>query len=84
MGLYANNNQTTLQGWDGKQTDRPTSFMMTTKFKGLHVISHNQKRILKPNLNDVQLKYLEALGLEQTIFTESKPPVNNKKYFDSS
>lgn len=84
MRLYVNSNQTTLQGWDGKQTDRPTSFMMTTKFKGLHVIRHNQKRILKPNLNDVQLKYLEALGLGQTIFTESKPPADNKKYFDSS
>lgn len=84
MRLHVNNNQSTLQGWDGKQTDRPTSFMMTTKFKGLHVIRHNQKRILKPNLNDVQLKYLEALGLDQTIFADPSPPANNNKYFDSS
>lgn len=84
MRLYVKNHQTTLQGWDGKQTHRPTSFMMTTKFKGIHVIHHNQKRIIKPNLNDAQLKYLDALGLDQTIFTKPNPPTNNKKYFDSS
>ena len=84
MRLYVKNNQTTLPGWDGKQTQRPTSFMMTTKFKGLHVIRNNQKRILKPNLNPVQIKYLDALGLDHTIFTDPTPTRNNKKYFDSS
>ena len=85
MRLYVKNNQTTtLSGWDGKKTDRPTSFMMTTKFKGLHLMRNNQKRILKPNLNPVQIKYLDALGLDHTIFTDPTPTRNNKKYFDSS
>ena len=84
MRLYVKNNNTTLPGWDGKKTDRPTSFMMTTKFKGLHIVRFNGKRTLKPCLNPIQIKYLDALGLDHTIFTDSSPPENKNKFFNSS
>lgn len=59
-----------LPGWDGKATDRPTSFMMTTKFEGVLVLRSGAERILGRPLTDVQRVYLVALGLPQSVFTQ--------------
>jgi len=44
-----------LEGWDEKATDRPTSFMMTTKFQGIMSVATGNLRVVKPPLNAVQL-----------------------------
>ena len=52
-----------LPGWDRKPTDRPTSFMMTTKFTGIMVIKiDNERRLSKP-LHSDQEAFLMALGI---------------------
>ena len=63
-----------LEGWDGKSTERPTSFMMTTKFAGVTVLSLAGERFVKPALSPVQRSYLRALGLSEEIFTDPRPP----------
>jgi transposase len=73
MRLYVQNHNTSIEGWDGKQTTRPTAFMMTTKFFGVFVIAMAGKRLVKPAFSKVQLKYLDALGVDESIFTDPKP-----------
>jgi transposase len=63
-----------LQGWDGKLTDRPTSFMMTTKFQGIMVAAVGNIRAITPALNHVQIDYLRALDLPTRIFIDPRPP----------
>ena len=67
------NHNTTLDGWDGKPTKRPTTFMMTTKFMGVLVVNIAGQRVVTPALNNVQLQYLEALGVKASIFIDPKP-----------
>jgi hypothetical protein len=62
--------QTTLPGWDNKPTQRPTTFMMTTKFDHIRIIKVGHKRALNGRLSPVQEKYLLALGLTSSIFTQ--------------
>jgi transposase len=62
-----------IPGWDNKPTERPTTFMMTTKFDSIRIIKIRQRRALNGRLSDVQEKYLVALGLTVTIFTQPTP-----------
>jgi hypothetical protein len=65
-----------ITGWQKRQTSRPTSFMMTTKFIGIFVLtSELGKRLAKP-LSPLQIQYLELLELKPDIFT--KPPESRK------
>ncbi len=57
--------QQCLPGWDNKATDRPTAFMMSTKFAGMQIIQCNAKRLLAEPLNHVQTSYLKALHLTE-------------------
>ena len=61
--------ETTVPGWDQKATERPTSFMMTTKFAGLLVLKVGGQRQLARPLSGVQQQYLTALGLSASCFT---------------
>jgi transposase len=74
MRLHLERTGELLEGWDGKLTDRPTSFMMTTKFTGIMVIAAGPVRVIKPALTPVQRAYLKALDLSERIFTEPRPP----------
>lgn len=65
--------QTTIPGWDNKPTERPTTFMMTTKFDNIRIIKVRRQRALNGRLSDVQERYLVALGLTLTIFIEPTP-----------
>ena len=67
---YVNETGKTLPGWDGKRTDRPTSFMMTTKFVKVFVCKIDGQRTLGQPLTSQQLEYLEALGLTPRVFTD--------------
>jgi transposase len=62
-----------LPGWDRKPTDRPTSFMMTTKFTGIMVIKiGNERRLSKP-LHSDQEAFLLALGINLSCFIRPQP-----------
>ena len=73
MRLYVEKTGTTVEGWKGKPTDRPTSFMMTTKFQGLQVVRVGHIRLLKPGLTQTQKNYLLALGVSEMVFTDPRP-----------
>ena len=59
----------TLPGWDKRETQKPTAFMMTTKFAAVMVIKVGAQRQLAPPLSTVQQQYLLALGVPATYFT---------------
>jgi len=60
---------TPVTGWDKKTTDRPTAFMMVTKFSGLIVVKVDPQRHLARVLSSVQQQYLTALSVQATCFT---------------
>jgi transposase len=60
---------TPLTGWDKKATERPTSFMMVTKFAGVIVLKLGHDRQLARPLSAVQQQYLLALDVPATCFT---------------
>lgn len=57
-------------GWNNRQTSRPTSFMMTTKFVSVIVIRTDERRFLAEPLDPVQERYLQILGLSEAVFTD--------------
>jgi hypothetical protein len=60
---------TSLTGWDQKATERPTAFMMATKFAGVLVLKVGPQRQLARPLSAVQQQYLMALEVASTYFT---------------
>jgi hypothetical protein len=60
-------------GLNKRLTDRPTSFMMTTKFVGIIVVNIGSKRRLARPLTPIQEDYLVALGISAKYFTEPTP-----------
>jgi hypothetical protein len=60
-----------LVGWDKKATQKPTAFMMMTKFAAVMVLKVGDQRQLASPLSSVQQSYLNALGVPATSFTLS-------------
>jgi len=60
-----------LIGWDKKATQKPTAFMMMTKFAAVMVIKVRGQRQLAQPLSAIQQAYLNALGIPATAFTLS-------------
>jgi transposase len=58
-----------LTGWDKKATQKPTTFMMMTKFAAVIVLKVGSQRQLVQPLSTVQQPYLLALGIPATYFT---------------
>jgi transposase len=58
-----------LPGWDKRETQKPTAFMMMTKFAAVMVIKVGTQRQLAQPLATVQQQYLLALGVPPTSFT---------------
>jgi transposase len=58
-----------LTGWDKKATQKPTAFMMMTKFAGVMVLKVEGQRQLVHPLSTVQQQYLLALRVPATYFT---------------
>ncbi len=73
MRQYVEQSGEKLSGWDNKPTDRPTAFMMSTKFTGVMVTKIDGHRIIANNLSDIQNIYLVALNLSPAIFTNPRP-----------
>lgn len=68
MRTYVDTTGTSLTGWDRKATERPTAFMMVTKFAGMIVLkSGNHRQFARP-LSVVQQQYLTALDVPATCF----------------
>jgi len=69
MRQYVEVNDCTLTGWERRPTKKPTSFMMTTKFAGILVITSGKNRQLARPLKDFQREYLKAMGVSDEVFT---------------
>jgi transposase len=69
MRQYVETNDCELPGWVRRKTRKPTSFMMTTKFSSIMVVSIGNHRQLAKPLKAVQLEYLKALGVTADTFT---------------
>ena len=65
-----------LPGWDRKETLRPTTFMMTTKFAGLQIVRIGERYRLAQPLRNVQAAYLRALdlSLDDLLSAPTGPP----------
>jgi transposase len=61
----------TLVGWDKKETQKPTAFMMMTKFAAVIVVKGGTQRQLAQPLSTVQQHYLTALGVPTAYCTAS-------------
>jgi transposase len=59
---------TTLPGWDDKPTQRPTSYMMTWKFKGIMILRIGQRCQLARPLSSTQEAFLKALKVPESCF----------------
>jgi transposase len=69
MRRHVDTTSTPLPGWDKKVTERPTAFMMITKFAGVIVLKLGPDRQLARPLSAVQHHYLTALNVPATCFT---------------
>lgn len=68
MRVYVETTGTALPGWDKKATERPTAFMMMTKFAGVLVLKVGRQRQLARPLSAVQQQFLAALGIATPCF----------------
>jgi transposase len=68
LRLHVETTGNALTGWDNKATQKPTAFMMMTKFAGLLVLKSGRHRQLARPLSAVQQQYLTALGLTSSCF----------------
>ena len=77
MRQYLKRTDSVVPGWDHKVTQTPTSFMMTTKFKGVLVVEVDGEWRFTVPLTSEQRQYVQALRLtedsllrkDQTEFT---------------
>ena len=74
MRQYLKRTDSTVPGWDRKPTQTPTSFMMTTKLKGVLVVEVRGEWEFTVPLTSEQQHYVRALGLtEDTLLSKGKP-----------
>ena len=69
LRVHVETTETPWTGWDKKATQKPTAFMMMTKFAAVIVIKVGPQRQLAHPLSTVQQQYLRALGVPATYFT---------------
>lgn len=75
MRVSLKESNTKVVGWNNRQTSRPTSFMMTTKFVSVIVIRTAGQRFLAEPLDPLQERYLRILGLSAAVFTNPSSSV---------
>ncbi len=63
-----------LQGWRGRPTRKPTTFMLKSKLAGVMVRVDGANRRLATPLDEVQLAFLAAAGLDSRVFVTPSPP----------
>src|SRR5262245_40580339 len=69
LRVHVETTRNPLTGWDKKATQKPTAFMMMTKFAAVIVVKVGAYRQLAQPLSAVQQSYLSALGVPETYFT---------------
>jgi transposase len=69
LRVHAETTGHALPGWDKRETQKPTAFMMMTKFAAVMVIKVGAQRQLAHPLSTVQQQYLLALGVPTAYFT---------------
>jgi transposase len=69
LRLHVETTGSTLMGWDKKETQKPTAFMLMTKFAAVFVVKVGACRQLAQPLSAVQPSYLSALGVSTGYFT---------------
>ena len=70
MRAHVANTNTTMPGWDRKQTTKPTAFMMIIAMTGIMVARVGGARWLLSGPGATPLAFLHALGLGPTAFTD--------------
>lgn len=70
MRTYLTNTGTVLPGWAGRETDKPTSFMMTTVMAGIMVARVGARRYLLCPPGDRPAAFLSAMGLDSNVFVD--------------
>jgi transposase len=66
----------TISGWDRKPTTKPTTFMMTTKFKGVLVAKIGEEWYFTAPLSPEQQQWVRALGLsEEALLRKGTVPL---------
>lgn len=70
MRSYIEQENETLTGWDNKQTDRPTSFMMSKVFIDVLVATIHGTRVVLRGIGGRQREFLKALGVAPSVFTD--------------
>ncbi|MEW6260509.1 MAG: hypothetical protein AB1547_11485 [Thermodesulfobacteriota bacterium] len=73
MRMYLDKTQSIIEGLDRRKTNRPTSYVLTTKFRYVQIMRCGNIRMLNKPLKPVQPAYLQPLGLTEDIFTSSLP-----------
>ncbi len=68
MRAYLKNTGTTLAGWAGRSTDKPTAFMMSTAVTGIMVARIGSRRHLLCPPKERPMAYLKAMGLDSNVF----------------
>ena len=77
MREHLRRSASTISGWDRKPTSTPTSFMMSTKFKGVLVARIGGQWHFTAPLSGEQLQYVHALGLsEESLLRRGGPAVH--------
>jgi len=69
MRRYAQENEKDLPGWKKRRTEKPTTFMLMTRFQYMMILMIDQNRRVNRPLTQIQREYLKALTLSPEIFT---------------
>jgi hypothetical protein len=69
LRVHVETTGTPWTGWDKKATQKPTAFMMMTKFVAVMVLKVGDQRQLAHPLTTIQQQYLVALRVPATYFT---------------
>jgi transposase len=70
MRTYLENNNKEITGWEKRQTKKPTAFMMSKSIVNIKIALVGKQRVIMGNIRQKALDYLEALGLNKTVFTD--------------
>jgi len=82
MREHLKRTDSTIPGWDRKPTQTPTSFMMTTKFKGVLVAELDGEWCFLAPLSSEQQQYVRALGLtEDSLLRKGKTHTTRHQKF---
>ena len=76
MRAHLKTTDSTISGWDRKPTTKPTTFMMTTKFKGVLVAKIGMEWYFTAPLSLEQRQWVRALGLsEEALLRKGSAPL---------